>query len=104
MSKGKQLPNPFYVALVIVGIVFSITACAYGVMAFKAAHPAAAELTIGPGAGLMGFLDEHGGKLMAIELVLLGIATVGAIGSDHYWNRDSQESHPPAGNRHDGVT
>ncbi len=104
MPKGKQLPNPFYVALVIVGIAFSITACAYGVMAFKATRPGVADLTIEAPVGLMGFLDEYGGKLMAIELVLLGIATVGAIGSDHYWNRDSQESHPPAGKRQDGVT
>ena len=58
-------------------------------MALKAARPAVDDLAIEPGQGLMTFLEEHGGQLMAIELVLLGIATIGAIGSDRYWQRAS---------------
>ncbi len=36
MAKKKSGINPFYVLLAPLGIVFTITACAYGVMAFKA--------------------------------------------------------------------
>ncbi len=86
MSNVKQPSNPFYVALVIVGIAFSITACAYSVMALKSTA-AAPEPAGDSSGGLMDFLDRHGAKLMTIELVLLGIATVGAIGTDQYWHR-----------------
>ncbi len=96
MPRVKQPCNPFYVALVIVAVTFSITACAYCAMALKSIA-AAPELAEDSSGGLMDFLDRHGGKLMAIELVLLGIASIGAIGTDQYWLRPTTaaQSLPP---------
>lgn len=101
MSESRQPTNPFYVALVIAGIAFSMTACAYTVMAFRSTSVAAPESAEGSGAGLIYFLDHHGGKLMAIELVLLGIATAGAIGTDQYWNRTRAAAQPSSSQRRD---
>jgi hypothetical protein len=78
--------NPFYALLVVVGIVFFVTACAYGVMAFRAVSPhlPAADTGSHP---LLSFLDVHGTMLLAAELAILTLATVAAIGTDDYWTR-----------------
>jgi hypothetical protein len=111
MPGNKSRTNPFYVLLVIFGIAFSLTACAYGVMAFRAVRGAGITSShehrdtshrssdpSGPtsdrpatetpaGEALLKFLDEHGALLLGVELVLLALATFGAIGSDGYWSR-----------------
>ncbi len=111
MPKKKSRTNPFYLLLVIFGIAFSLTACAYGVMAFRAVHGAdvagfkkrsatggrwtgtsdpAGDLSAAEtpaGRSLLTFLDDHGAQLLGIELALLAVATFGAIGTDGYWNR-----------------
>jgi len=111
MPKKKSRTNPFYVLLVIFGIAFSLTACAYGVMAFRAVRGAdiaafnERSATDGPsttqsdlasdrppsdtpaGKSLLTFLDRHGAQLLGLELALLAAATVGAIGTDGYWSR-----------------
>jgi hypothetical protein len=116
MPKKKSRTNPFYVLLVIFGVAFSLTACAYGVMAFRAVHGAdvagfekrsaidgrwtgtsdpasdrpASNLPAADtpaGKSLLTFLDDHGAQLLGIELALLAVATFGAIGTDGYWNR-----------------
>jgi hypothetical protein len=35
----------------------------------------------------LAFVDRHGGRLFVGELVVLGVATVGAITTDQYWIR-----------------
>lgn len=87
MAKNKEPTNPFYVLLVIVGAVFAITACAYGVMAFRAVAAQHAAEASPSGEGLMQFLDKHGMALLAGELVVLALATFGAIGTDGYWSK-----------------
>jgi len=94
MPRTKTI-NPFYVLLVLLGIAFSITACAYGVMAFKAVHAGRQGADDAPpadaaGSGLLEFMDKHGARLMAAELALLGLATVAAMATDRYWFRQSQ--------------
>jgi len=91
VTKTKAPANPFYVALVIVGMVFFVTACAYGVMAFRAIRlgPVTAEQNPQP---LLVFMAEHGEELMAGELVLLILVTVDAFSTDSYWNRSTQAS------------
>lgn len=79
--------NPFYVLLVIVGIAFSITAFAYFVMTLRDAQAAGVVDPKGAGAPLLAFLDRYGTMAMAVELVLLALATVGAISTDRYWMR-----------------
>jgi hypothetical protein len=83
MPQKKPSPNPFYFVLVAVGILFTITACAYFVMTLQ-------DASLSPGRPpneLMSFMEKHGMTALIIELVGLAIATVGAILTDDYWAR-----------------
>ena len=86
----KQPVNPFYSALVVVGVLFAITACAYGVMTVRGLEPQNAEE-----GGLVGFLDNYGVWVMAAELLVLGTLTVAAIGTDEYWPRRLPKDNAP---------
>lgn len=81
---GSRKPsNPFYAVLVVIGIAFSVTACAYMVMTvrgLKPADPAQAS-------GLITFLERHGFTLLMVELGVLALATVLAMATDDYWTR-----------------
>jgi hypothetical protein len=82
VAKIKQPFNPFYILVVAVGVVFFVTAFAYGAMTYLAIQPA--------GAGKVGshelwnFLDRHGVRLLGAELGLLAGATYGAMWLDAY--------------------
>ena len=81
----KQLANPFYVLLLMVGAVFAVTACCYGVMMVQqgdAQRLAAAE---GQTSGLIRFMDEYGFTVLMWEVGVLAVCTVAAIGTDDYW-------------------
>jgi hypothetical protein len=86
--KAAGRTNPFYVLLVAVGIAFLVTACAYGVMAYRDVAFSAADRQIAS-SGLIGFIDQHGMTALAVEVGLLGLFTVGAISTDSYWQRRS---------------
>ena len=95
MAKSKQPKNPFYPVLLIVGVLFAVTACAYCVMAFRAVTgepPAQADTS---GEGLMRFLDQYGMWIMLAEISVLAIATAGAIGTDSYWSKRGNKSNNP---------
>jgi hypothetical protein len=77
MAKTKDPANPFYVLLVVLGVVFLVTACAYSVMAFLANAPQA-ERRLGDHP-MTAFLDRHGVALMIWELGLLGAASLAAM-------------------------
>ena len=79
----RKTSNPFYAALVLFGILFTVTACAYVVMTIHQAQPTLSA----PTDGLISFLDNHGTQLMMVELGLLAIAACAAIGTDGYWSR-----------------
>jgi hypothetical protein len=81
--------NPFYALLVVLGIVFAITVCAYVVMMFKLRT--AEGISHSAGEWLVQFMDKHGFSLLIGELVLLGIATFAAIGTDEYWTKRNKE-------------
>ena len=86
MAKTREAVNPFYILLVVVGVVFSITAFAYCVMAYRAIAPAAAGHA-GGGAGphaLTTFLDKHGITILTWELGLLAAFTFGAMWLDRF--------------------
>ena len=76
----KESANPFYIALAIIGGVFAITACAYFMMALRALQPANEGGVAEP--GIIMFLRHYGTHLLVGELVLLAIATFGAIALD----------------------
>ncbi len=84
--KTKKPFNPFYPVLLVVGVVFAITACAYGVMTVNLLSPAQV-MTTAPERGLVAFLDQHGVTLLLSELGVLAIVTFAAIGTDDYWAR-----------------
>jgi len=103
VAAEKKRTNPFYVLLVAAGALFAITACGYGVMALKQmredpfaaalARPAAGEANPGDAvqsASFVDFFDRHGVRLMVGELVVLGIATLAAIGTDRFWTGDEE--------------
>jgi hypothetical protein len=100
----KKTFNPFYLLLVVVGTAFVITASAYGVMATRALRPprvaAGAEP---PKSSLLTFMEEHGEKLLVGELLVLAIATVGAISTDGYWAKRAAASPPPDSTDDDKV-
>lgn len=78
MSRRTEPVNPFYVLLIVVGTAFTLTACAYGVMMFKATQ-SVGRIDLGPPEGLLGWLHLYGAKMLTGELLVLGVATVGAI-------------------------
>ena len=99
MAKKTAGVNPFYVLLVLIGIAFTLTACAYGVMAFKVVRTKERAAEQPAGAALLTYLDEHGAQLMAVEVALLALCSFGAMATDRYWiRRDaSRRDAPPRG-------
>ena len=91
MVKIKEPINPFYLLLVVLGIVFFITACAYGTMAYRAISPDKAEPSSHE---LMAFLDRNGMQLMGLELALLAACTFGAMWLDQFRARRQKPASP----------
>ena len=90
MSQRKKRVNPFYVILVLAGVAFVVTACAYGVMAVKQMHVSYVPIgQVQADASFVGFMDEHGATVMMIELAILGVATFAAMGTDRFWTGES---------------
>lgn len=76
----RRRRNPFYPVLGIVGILFTITAMAYCVDVLRGVRP---ETARGPRSHpLAQLMERHGTAILAGELVLLAIATVGAVALD----------------------
>jgi hypothetical protein len=67
--------------LIVVGVAFTLTACAYGLMMFKATQPLG-RVDLGAPEGLLGWLNLNGATLLTGELIVLGVATIGAIALD----------------------
>jgi hypothetical protein len=88
VSKRKQPFNPFYAALIVFGVAFTVTACAYALMMVRATQPMPADSADSASSlgetGLMKVLDERGMEILGVEVLLLAVATVGAIGLDQY--------------------
>ncbi len=90
MPKKKAI-NPFYVLLVLLGVVFFVTACAYGVMAISDLRSSAYYTQPETAHPLMELMRERGGSILLVELVLLTLCTFGAIGTDQYWTGRNDE-------------
>ncbi len=84
---GRRKPvNPFYVLLVISGVVFCLTATAYAVMTVQGLHPERAAEHSEGGRHMLEWLDEHGFGLLMGELAVLAVFTFAAIGTDSFWS------------------
>ena len=86
MKPSKKSANPFYALLIIAGIVFVVTAAAYGVMAVREAHGTATNEPVAEHT-LMRWMSLHGNTALLVELAILGTCTFGAIATDDYWQR-----------------
>jgi hypothetical protein len=92
----RKRVNPFYVLLVLAGTLFTVTACAYGVMAVKQLHASDYQLPgqarsvklTGTDQSFIQFMDQHGERLMLAELAILGVASFAAMGTDRLWVGD----------------
>lgn len=74
----KKPKNLFYFLLIPAGIVFTVTACAYGYMAFTIAN-AAGDAAKQAGHPLFAWLRTNGDWLMLVELGVLAVLTIGAM-------------------------
>jgi hypothetical protein len=84
VAKSKlQLANPFYVALMVVGVAFALTASAYGWSARLKLDPE----TFDRNSAFIALMDRYGMLSMIVELGLLTILTFLAIGTDEFWER-----------------
>lgn len=101
MAAKKKRTNPFYILLVLVGISFTITACAYGVMTVRGIRPELVADGEESGAGLMHYLDKEGFSLLMWQLGILAVLTVAAMLADQYWIRQDESvdanAAPPSG-------
>ena len=79
--------NPFYLLLVVAGVMFFVTAFAYGVMAVRQLHDSPAVASTDSDRTFVEIMDRHGPGVMVAELIVLSMATVAAIATDGYWSR-----------------
>jgi len=89
LAKPREPINPFYVASGILGVAFTLTACAYGVLMLQANRGMMRSDSLGQEHPLLSLLNTHGVAILAIEVLLLGIASIAAIVLDHYRGRRS---------------
>lgn len=87
MHKSKKFSNPFYGLLLVAGMLFVVTAVAYGVMYLQMVRGAEATSVSAADHPLLVWLEQHGNTALIIELVLLAVGTIGAIGTDDYWQQ-----------------
>jgi hypothetical protein len=95
--------NPFYAILGVVGFLFVITASSYCLFVLRGVRP---ESRSAAPHALERIMDRHGTMLLAGQLALLAIATVGAVAVDHFAgerqrrDRAAASGRSPAGDRH----
>ena len=97
--KKKEPINPFYLLLVIAGVRFVVTACAYGVVAVRELGPRrpdaqASDAEAEGGKRLLEFMNHNGLPLLGGELSVLAIATIGAIWLDSARQNRAQADKP----------
>jgi len=80
---AKKTVNLFYVLVLLAGCAFAITACAYGVMTVRHLNRGRmAQTSVDDRFSQL--LEKQGPKIMLIELLLLGVGTVGVVALDQY--------------------
>lgn len=78
---ARRRRNPFYALLGVVGFAFTITAVCSCLGVLRGIRPETAAVSgTHP---LDRLLDRHGTSILVGELVILAIATVGAVAVDH---------------------
>lgn len=103
MARSPWPRNPFYPPLVLAGVAFAVTACAFGLLSYlKLRHARGGDGAID--SPLLVFMNAHGATLLAWELAALALATLAAMLTDDYWRRRAESAGsrsnvdaPPAG-------
>ncbi|MEX2026635.1 MAG: hypothetical protein WEH44_05030, partial [Pirellulaceae bacterium] len=89
MARSKrQLTNQFYVDQKVVGVAFALTASAYG----RSARLKLDAETFDRNAAFIALVDRYGMLSMIVELGLLTVLTILAIGTDEFWERRAQRA------------
>jgi hypothetical protein len=87
--------------LVVVGIAFTVTACAYGVMSVRKIDPGRDPGPMARGGKLTEWLDQHGAALLLAELAVLAVIVLAAVGADAHRRRraerDGERESEPSG-------
>jgi len=101
---ARRRRNPFYALLGFVGVVFTLTAVSSCLTVLRGVRPETAAVRgTHP---IERLLDRHGTAILAGELIVLAIATIGAVALDHVEGereraaratRGGPEAAPPAG-------
>ena len=91
----RPRPNPFYAILGVVGVLFTITASSYCLFVLRGVRP---ESLSGPPHALERLMDRHGAMLLAGQIAVLAVATVGAVAMDHF-EGERQRRQRAAGDR-----
>jgi hypothetical protein len=86
--------NPFYPLLGLAGFAFTITAASSCVAVLRSVRPESARA---PQGAFDRLLDRHGTAILVGELVVLAIATVGAVATDHAAGRRAAARRSPPG-------
>ena len=76
----RRRRNPFYALLGVAGFAFTVTATSYCLSVLRGVRP---ETSRAASTGLMAVMDRHGTAILVGELVVLAVATVGAVALDH---------------------
>lgn len=85
--KIRPFANPFYTLLLVVGVIFLISVCAFGVLTVKMMSPESAGEILAAESGIMYWLDQYGVIILLAELAVLGVLVVAAMASDDYWQK-----------------
>ena len=87
---SRPIRNPFYIVLGVIGFTFTITAASYCLSVLRGVRPQATlEQKSHP---LEELMDRHGTNLLTGQLIILAIATVGAVTVDHINQQKKQSS------------
>lgn len=93
---NKPFRNPFYTLLVITGILFVVTAFAYGFMAFQSLHANPADIARYQDHPLWSWLRAYGTTAVLTELAVLAALSLAAMATDgKKWAGDGGDSGGP---------
>ena len=82
--------NPFYIVLLIAGVIFVVTACSYIVMTINARDLSLGAQEDPSSKRFVEIVDRYGFAALMIELGVLAGATFAAIATDEYWTRRAE--------------
>ena len=87
VASQNKPTNPFYIVLLIAGVLFVMTACSYLVMTIQGRDMSTGGSETPSRRRFVELVDRYGFTALMIELGTLAGATFAAIATDEYWMR-----------------